>query len=116
MTWDDGEINVEFEDPWTKYLIAKALLRKEFNVEYFEELVEGEFIPGIQGWVEYIDLIHDLLIQDGNSGLEIKGIDLNGGSWSIYSMIGCRKYGWKFISITHSKSDFEMSERHMKEN
>ncbi|VDO27092.1 unnamed protein product [Haemonchus placei] len=91
----NGRVFVNFQEDGAVRSLAKALLKKDFDLEI--ELPHGCLVPRVPQRLNYILFIEDLLklnhIED-----DIVGIDIGTGASCVYALLGARWAGWKFIA------------------
>lgn len=86
---------VNFQDDGAVRSLAKALLKKDFDLEI--ELPDGCLVPRVPQRLNYILFIEDLL-KLNHIESNIVGIDIGTGASCVYALLGARWAGWKFIA------------------
>jgi 23S rRNA A1618 N6-methylase RlmF len=75
--------------------LTRALLRKEFGVEYFE-MPENHLVPPVPNRLSYVRWIEELL---GSGDGEVVGLDVGTGASAIYPLLACASHEtWKFLA------------------
>ncbi|VDP35026.1 unnamed protein product [Heligmosomoides polygyrus] len=92
---NNGRVFVNFQDDGAVRSLAKALLKKDFDLEI--ELPDGCLVPRVPQRLNYILFIEDLL-KLNHIESNIVGIDIGTGASCVYALLGARWAGWKFIA------------------
>lgn len=102
-----GEQSINFSDAQAVFLLNKALLHLQYQIEHWL-IPEGYLCPPIPGRADYIHALADILAgsmaADVASGLtriqgaHIRVLDIGTGASCIYPLIGARSYGWQFTA------------------
>jgi len=95
----DGKKSLDFSDHKAILLLNKAILRKEYKIEYWD-IPNGYLCPAIPGRADYIHHIADLLTIENEipRGRKITCLDIGTGANLIYPLLGNKIYGWKFVA------------------
>lgn len=96
---------VDFANPMAVKLLNKALLKDNYNIDYWD-IPEGFLCPPIPGRVDYIHYLADLLqstFSDKIDHQKVKVLDIGTGANCIYPLLGHQSYGWRFVA-----TDIEM--------
>lgn len=95
-----GELTINFFDPLAVKMLNKALLKKDYGLEYWD-IPEGYLCPPIPGRADYIHHVADLLGRSNKGkipkGEQVKVLDIGVGSNCVYPIVGLREYGWSFV-------------------
>lgn len=95
-----GKPTLDFSDPTTVKELNKALLLKDYKIEFWD-LPEQFLCPPVPGRVDYIHYLADLLANDFDgdipTGKNVVGLDIGTGANLIYPIVGSAEYGWKFV-------------------
>jgi len=92
-------LTVDFSDSKAVLALNQALLKKFYNVDFWQ-LPEGYLCPPIPGRADYIHGLADLLTTKNGeipTGKKIKVLDIGMGANCIYPIIGSQSYGWSFV-------------------
>lgn len=95
-----GNRTVDFANPEAVKLLNKALLKDNYNVDYWD-IPEGYLCPPIPGRVDYIHYLADLLESTYGKDIDpqkIKVLDIGTGANCIYPLLGHNTYGWRFVA------------------
>lgn len=95
-----GDVSIDFANPEAVKALNRALLTKHYGVEWWD-IPQGYLCPPIPGRADYIHYLADLLADSNGGeipkGKDIHGLDVGTGSNAIYSILGHRTFGWRFI-------------------
>ncbi|KAK6512787.1 hypothetical protein TWF506_008954 [Arthrobotrys conoides] len=97
-----GSSSIDFQDPESIRQLAKALLKKEFNLEV--DLPEDRLCPGVPNRLNYILWLNDLLLDTHEERsvpgpAKVTGIDIGTGASAIYPLLGCARFpSWRFFA------------------
>ncbi|KAK6343318.1 hypothetical protein TWF730_010909 [Orbilia blumenaviensis] len=97
-----GANSLNFHDPESVRQLAKALLKKEFNLEV--NLQEDRLCPGVPNRLNYILWLNDLLMDTHEEGIspgssKVTGVDIGTGASAIYPLLGCAQFPtWNFLA------------------
>ncbi|WP_313807172.1 23S rRNA (adenine(1618)-N(6))-methyltransferase RlmF [Flavobacterium sp.] len=101
-----GNESIDFANPDAVRALNKALLKKFYNIQYWE-LPKTNLCPPIPGRADYIHHVADILAQENNgkipTGNQIKILDIGVGANCIYPIIGHQEYGWEFVGTEVDK-------------
>ncbi|KAK6336692.1 hypothetical protein TWF718_009484 [Orbilia javanica] len=97
-----GTSSIDFHDPESIRQLAKALLKKEFNLDI--DLPEDRLCPGVPNRLNYILWLNDLLLdthkeRSSPGPPKVTGIDIGTGASAIYPLLGCAQFpNWNFFA------------------
>ncbi|WKY13209.1 hypothetical protein Q1695_004204 [Nippostrongylus brasiliensis] len=91
----NGRVFVNFQDDGAVRSLAKALFKRDFNLEI--ELPHGCLVPRVPQRLNYILFVEDLL-KLNHIDKDVIGIDIGTGASCVYALLGARWAGWKFIA------------------
>lgn len=91
-----GSTTIDFANSEAVKCLNKALLKKHYNINYWE-FPDANLCPPIPGRVDYIHHLADLF---KNSKLKnsIKVLDVGTGATCIYPLLGNSVYNWQFVA------------------
>lgn len=96
-----GSESIDFADPNAVKTLNKALLKSNYNIDYWE-FPDENLCPPIPGRADYLHYVADLLAEDKGGkipeGDKITCLDIGTGASCIYPIIGVGEYGWNFIA------------------
>ncbi|KAK6346867.1 hypothetical protein TWF696_006972 [Orbilia brochopaga] len=117
-----GSIN--FQDPESIRQLAKALLKRDFNLEI--ELPEDRLCPAIPNRLNYILWIADLLTDTHecnptptppSSPPRVTGVDIGTGASAIYPLLGCASFPhWHLIVTEIDTTSISHASKNIAEN
>ena len=97
-----GHPTVDFQDPGAVRMLNRALLRRHYDIEFWD-IPAGYLCPPIPGRVDYIHYLADLLADDNSEeiprGRHIKALDIGTGASLVYPITGQSAYGWHFTGV-----------------
>ena len=95
-----GDDSIDFFNPEAVKALNKALLRKYYDIEYWN-IPDNYLCPPIPGRADYVHYIADVLAASNNKtvpiGSKIRCLDIGVGANCVYPIIGTKEYGWSFI-------------------
>src|SRR5690606_16056854 len=94
-----GENTIDFSSADAVYLLNKALLFSEYNLNYWE-VPKGYLCPPIPSRADYVHHVADLISEDLGEqakGSDIGVLDIGVGANLIYPIIGVMTYDWTFV-------------------
>lgn len=94
-----GENTIDFSSADAVYLLNKALLFSEYNLNYWE-VPKGYLCPPIPSRADYVHHVADLISEDFGEqakGSDICVLDIGVGANLIYPIIGVMAYDWTFV-------------------
>ncbi|KAJ6257034.1 Psilocybin synthase [Drechslerella dactyloides] len=127
-----GGSSINFHDPESVRQLAKALLKKDFNLEI--ELPEDRLCPAyadiqadtLHDRLNYILWVADLLTDTHESKApstpspeapRITGIDIGTGASAIYPLLGCASYPhWHFIATENDATSLSHASKNVANN
>ncbi|EYC21716.1 hypothetical protein Y032_0018g3496 [Ancylostoma ceylanicum] len=92
---NNGKVFVNFQEDGAVRSLAKALLKKDFDLEV--ELPHGCLVPRVPQRLNYILFVEDLL-RLNQIKKDIVGIDIGTGASCVYALLGARWAGWRFVA------------------
>lgn len=117
---------IDFLDPKAVLVFNKALLKKEYGIEYWD--IPQDFLcPPIPGRADYIHHLADLMAQKNTAkipsgenliphGNKIKILDVGVGANCIYPIIGVVDYGWSFVGVDINATSLKSAEKIVLQN
>lgn len=117
---------IDFLDPKAVLVFNKALLKKEYGLDYWE--IPQDFLcPPIPGRADYVHHLADLLalknlekIPSGENlipnGKKIKILDVGVGANCIYPIIGVVDYAWSFVGSDINVTSLKSAEKIILQN
>lgn len=103
---------IDFFDPEAVIALNKALLKRYYNIEYWE-LPKGYLCPPIPGRADYIHYMADLF---GEEHRNLRCLDIGVGTSCIYPIIGVNEYDWTFVGTDIESKAIESSLQIVKNN
>lgn len=103
---------IDFFDPEAVIALNKALLKRYYNIEYWE-LPKGYLCPPIPGRADYIHYMADLF---GEEPRNLRCLDIGVGTSCIYPIIGVNEYDWTFVGTDIESKAIESSLQIVKNN
>lgn len=103
---------IDFFDPEAVIALNKALLKRYYNIEYWE-LPKGYLCPPIPGRADYIHYMADLF---GEEPRNLRCLDIGVGTSCIYPIIGVNEYDWTFVGSDIESKAIESSLQIVKNN
>ncbi len=103
---------IDFFDPEAVIALNKALLKRYYNIDYWE-LPQGYLCPPIPGRADYIHYIADLF---GEEKRNLRCLDIGVGTSCIYPIIGVNEYDWTFVGSDIESKAIESSLQIVKNN
>ncbi len=103
---------IDFFDPEAVIALNKALLKRYYNIDYWE-LPQGYLCPPIPGRADYIHYIADLF---GEENRNLRCLDIGVGTSCIYPIIGVNEYDWTFVGSDIESKAIESSLQIVKNN
>ncbi|ETN82298.1 hypothetical protein NECAME_02035 [Necator americanus] len=98
---NNGKVFVNFQEDGAVRSLAKALLKKDFDLEV--ELPHGCLVPRVPQRLNYILFVEDLL-ELNHIKKDIVGIDIGTGASCVYALLGARWAGWRFVATEADKT------------
>ncbi len=114
-----GEATINFFDPLAVKALNKALLLKDYEINYWD-IPDGYLCPPIPGRADYIHYIADLLAKSNKGiipkGADVRVLDIGVGANCIYPIIGTNEYGWSFVGTDIDALALESAQKIIDEN
>lgn len=114
-----GESTINFFDPLAVKALNKALLLKDYEMNYWD-IPDGYLCPPIPGRADYIHYIADLLAKSNKGiipkGADVRILDIGVGANCIYPIIGTNEYGWSFVGTDIDAVALESAQKIIDEN
>lgn len=95
-----GNQTLDFANPEAVKLLNKALLKDNYNVDYWD-IPEVFLCPPIPGRVDYIHYLADLLQSTFGEHIDhkkVRVLDIGTGANCIYPILGYKSYAWHFVA------------------
>ncbi|MGS2726557.1 23S rRNA (adenine(1618)-N(6))-methyltransferase RlmF [Psychroserpens sp. BH13MA-6] len=106
---DFGKVTVDFSNPKAVKLLNKGLLKRYYNISYWD-FPDTNLCPPIPGRVDYIHLLNDLIVDTVRSKT-IKILDIGTGATCIYPLLGHAVYGWSFVGTDIHKNSLQIAQK-----
>ncbi len=90
-----GIQTIDFGNPTAVKFLNKALLKTDFQVEYWD-IPAGFLCPPVPSRLRYLQAMAELLAEDGLSEY-IKCLDIGTGANLIYPLLGAKALKWAFV-------------------
>ena len=89
---------IDFHDASAVKMLNKALLKKYYNIRYWD-IPKGYLSPPVPGRADYIHCLSDFITEKDKviTGAKIKILDIGVGANCIYPLIGHGTFGWSFV-------------------
>ncbi len=100
-----GNLSVNFFDAAAVRELNRALLRRYYNIEYWD-IPQSALTPPIPGRADYLHYMADLLQAQERT---IRVLDIGTGASCIYPIIGRAEYGWDFVASDIEPRSLESS-------
>lgn len=114
-----GDDSIDFFNPLAVKLLNQALLKKYYNLSYWE-IPEHYLCPPIPGRADYIHNVADLLCGSNYgkipTGKKVNCLDIGVGANCIYPIIGNTEYGWDFVGTDIDKVAVASATKIIEEN
>lgn len=91
-----GNQTLDFADPKEVKALNTALLKRHYDIEYWE-FPDQNLCPPIPGRLEYILLLNDLFRSSGLKK-DVRVLDIGTGATCIYPLLGYSEFGWTFVA------------------
>lgn len=105
----NGIDTIDFSDQESVYLLNKALLFQNYNLEYWE-IPSVNLCPPIPGRADYIHYLYDLINQE-RTITHRKILDIGTGASLIYPILGVSEYKWDFIATDVSVASIQNAQK-----
>ena len=109
-----GKETIDFSNPLAVKIFNTALLALHYGIDFWQ-FPHRHLCPPIPGRVEYIHVLHDLLIASGIKK-NVHVLDIGTGATCIYPLLGHSQYGWHFTATEIDKNAFENAVKIVKKN
>ncbi|EGX46518.1 hypothetical protein AOL_s00109g90 [Orbilia oligospora ATCC 24927] len=115
-----GSTSINFHDPESIRQLAKALLKKEFNLEV--DLPEDRLCPGVPNRLNYILWLNDLILdtheeRSSPGPPKVTGIDIGTGASAIYPLLGCAQFPtWRFFATEIDSKSLSSAANNISQN
>lgn len=100
FTNEFGNQTVDFSNPKAVKTLNRALLRKYYQVDFWD-IPDGFLCPPIPGRADYIHYLADMLAQSNGGNLpetsKIRALDIGTGANLVYPLLGGALYDWRFV-------------------
>ncbi|CAI5444687.1 unnamed protein product [Caenorhabditis angaria] len=112
----NGKVNVDFQEDAAVRCLTKVLLKKDFGLNV--ELPDGSLVPRIPQKLNYCLIIEDFLNINNlcAENEKIIGIDIGTGASCVYSLLGAKYFGWKFVATEGDVMSAEVAHRNVSNN
>ena len=111
LTTKYGKKSIDFANPKAVKYLNKALLKKHYNIKYWD-FPDKNLCPPIPGRVDYIYHLSDLIGNKKN----IKILDIGTGATIIYALLGTAINNWKFVVSDIDKEALENAKKIISKN
>ncbi|EPS43464.1 hypothetical protein H072_2531 [Dactylellina haptotyla CBS 200.50] len=115
-----GRNSIDFHDPEAVRQLAKALLKRDFNLDV--DLPEDRLCPAIPNRLNYILWLNDLITDTHGymttpESNKVVGVDIGTGASAIYPLLGCSHFPhWQFITTDIDSTSLSNATRNIQQN